>query len=100
MSPARRSPIHISTYPRAFAVDANCGNMPFPKSVHETRSKSSRNNDYLLDLQQSEQLDGARKEPNMAIGLSVLCVLLLVGFGCSRLRAKADPKKDVQKLFS
>jgi hypothetical protein len=36
----------------------------------------------------------------MAIGLSVLCVLLLVGFGCSRLRAKADPKKDVQKLFS
>jgi hypothetical protein len=36
----------------------------------------------------------------MAVGLSILVLLLLVGFAFYRLRAKADPKKDVQKLFS
>jgi hypothetical protein len=36
----------------------------------------------------------------MAVGLSVLGVLLLLGVACSRLRAKTGAKKDVQKLFS
>ena len=36
----------------------------------------------------------------MVVALLVLCVLLLLGLACARLRAKADPKKDVQKLFS
>jgi len=36
----------------------------------------------------------------MFIGLLILGVLLLGGFGCSRLRARVDRKKEVQKLFS
>jgi hypothetical protein len=36
----------------------------------------------------------------MITALLVLGLLLLVGVACARLRAKADPKKDVQKLFS
>jgi hypothetical protein len=36
----------------------------------------------------------------MAVTLLVLCLLLLLGLVCARVRAKTDPKKDVQKLFS
>jgi hypothetical protein len=36
----------------------------------------------------------------MTVGLLALGLLLLAAFGCARLRAKADVKKDVQKLFS
>jgi hypothetical protein len=36
----------------------------------------------------------------MITALLVLGLLLLVGLACAGLRAKADPKKDVQKLFS
>jgi hypothetical protein len=36
----------------------------------------------------------------MAVGLSVVGSLLLVGFVFSRLRAKKDAKQNVLKLFS
>jgi len=36
----------------------------------------------------------------MIVGLSVVGGLLLAGFAVSRLRARKDAKKDVQKLFS
>jgi hypothetical protein len=35
----------------------------------------------------------------MAVVLSVLSALLLVGVACSRLRAKMGTKKNVQTLF-
>jgi hypothetical protein len=44
----------------------------------------------------------ARSKGNftMATVLLVLCLLLFVGLACARVRAKVDPKKTVQKLFS
>jgi len=39
------------------------------------------------------------KRRNMAVGLSVIGGLLLVGFAISRLKTRREARKDVLKLF-
>jgi hypothetical protein len=57
------------------------------------------NSSWLPDSMRVEFVRPEGKRRHMAVGLSVIGGLLLVGFGISRLKIRREAGKDVLKLF-
>jgi hypothetical protein len=57
------------------------------------------NSNWLPDSMKVEFVRPEGKRRQMAVGLSVIGGLLLVGFAISRLKTRREARKDVLKLF-